>query len=159
MTTGSSPGDAARKTEVIDLADPTNECSLADYPLDVYDCAAGLVSEGPLVCAGNQDTEPQSNCYIAGQSGVAYTLSRPREGAAGIALPGYLLRIYFSGFHICQNEAYFLVKKALDFDLWVILSFRSPFSTLRFSLKVKSFSKQNIFYRSDILHDFSISSF
>ena len=51
------------------------------------------------------------------------------------------------------------VEKALDFDLRVILSFRSPFSTLRFSLKIKSFTKQNMFYRSDILHDFSISSF
>ena len=50
-------------------------------------------------------------------------------------------------------------KNALDFDLRVILSFRSPFSTLRFSLKIKSFTKQNVFYRSDILHDFSISSF
>lgn len=100
VTTGSAPGDAARKTEVIDLADPTNECSLADYPLDVYDCAAGLVSQGPLVCAGNQDTEPQSNCYVAGQSGVAYTLSQPRYGAAGITLPGYSLCIcLFSGFH------------------------------------------------------------
>ena len=49
--------------------------------------------------------------------------------------------------------------KALDFDSRVILSFRSPFSTLRFSLKIKSFIEQNMFYRSDILHDFLISSF
>ena len=48
---------------------------------------------------------------------------------------------------------------ALDFDLQVILSFRSPFSTLRFSLKSKSFAKQNMLNRLDILHDFSISSF
>ena len=32
--------------------------------------------------------------------------------------------------------------KALDFDIRVLLSFRSPFSTLRFSLKTKSFTKQ-----------------
>ena len=51
------------------------------------------------------------------------------------------------------------VEKALDFDLRVILSFRSPFSTLRFSLKIKSLAKHNIFHRSNILHDFSISSF
>ena len=50
-------------------------------------------------------------------------------------------------------------KKALDFVLRVILSFRSPFSTLRFSLNIKSFAKQNLFYGSDILHDFPISSF
>ena len=37
------------------------------------------------------------------------------------------------------------VEKALDFDLRVILSFRLPFSTLRFSLKIKSFIKQNMF--------------
>ena len=49
--------------------------------------------------------------------------------------------------------------EALDFDLRVILSFRSPFLTLRFSLNIKSFTEQNNFYRSDILHDFSISSF
>ena len=48
---------------------------------------------------------------------------------------------------------------ALDFDIRVILSFRSPFFTLRNSLKIKSLSKQNMFYGSDILHDFSISSF
>ena len=47
-------------------------------------------------------------------------------------------------------------KKALDFDKRVISSFRSPFSTLRFSLKIKSFTKQNMFYRSGIFHDFSI---
>ena len=51
------------------------------------------------------------------------------------------------------------VWKALDFDLRVILSERTTFSTLRFSLKIKSFTKQNMFYRSDILYDFSISSF
>ena len=49
--------------------------------------------------------------------------------------------------------------KALDFNLRVLLSFRSPFSTWRFRLKIKAFTKQNMFYRSDILHDFSISSF
>ena len=41
----------------------------------------------------------------------------------------------------------------------MILSFRSGFSTFRFSLKIKSFTKQKMFYRSDIFHDFSISSF
>ena len=51
------------------------------------------------------------------------------------------------------------LKLALDFDIQVILSFRSPFLTLRFSLKIKSFALQNMFYRSYILHDFSISSF
>ena len=44
------------------------------------------------------------------------------------------------------------LKNALDFDPRVILSFRSPFLTLRFSLKTKSFGKQNIVYRSDMLH-------
>ena len=52
-----------------------------------------------------------------------------------------------------------ILLKALDFDVQVISSFRSPFSTLCFSLKIKSFTKQNMFYRSDILHDFSISTF
>ena len=51
------------------------------------------------------------------------------------------------------------IDTALNFDSRVILSFRSPFSTLRFSLKIKSLTEQNMFYRSDILHDFSISSF
>ena len=32
-------------------------------------------------------------------------------------------------------------------------------STLRLSLTIKSFTNQKIFYRSDILHDFVISSF
>ena len=54
---------------------------------------------------------------------------------------------------------YFLKNFTLDFDLRVIVSFCSPFSTLQFSLKIKSFTKQNMFYRSDILHDFLISSF
>ena len=53
----------------------------------------------------------------------------------------------------------FRLYEALDFDLRVILSFRSPFPTWRFSLKIKSFAKQNMFYRSDILHDFSIARF
>ena len=47
-------------------------------------------------------------------------------------------------------------KKSLDFHLRVILTFRSPFSTMRFSSKIKSLTKQNMFYRLDILHDFSI---
>ena len=46
--------------------------------------------------------------------------------------------------------------KALDFDEQVILSVRS---TLSFCLKIKSITKQNMFYRSDILHNFLISSF
>ena len=48
---------------------------------------------------------------------------------------------------------------ALDFKYRVISSFRSPISTLSFSWKIKHFVEQNIFYRSDILHDFPISSF
>ena len=48
---------------------------------------------------------------------------------------------------------------ALDFEFHLILSERSPFSTLRLSLKIKSLTKQIRFYRSDILHNFLISSF
>ena len=48
---------------------------------------------------------------------------------------------------------------ALDLKNRVILPFRSTISTLRFSWKIKYFVEQNIFYRLDILHDFSISSF
>ena len=51
-----------------------------------------------------------------------------------------------------------LKKQALDFDIRVILSFCSPFLTLRSSLKIKSFTNQNMFYRSDIFLSFSISS-
>ena len=61
------------------------------------------------------------------------------------------------GFRMLQ--VILLKIKALDFDVPVILSFRLPFSTLRFSLKIKSFTKQNVFYRSDIFHEFSVSSF
>ena len=61
-----------------------------------------------------------------------------------------------SGLNYFQSQS---LQKALDFDIRVILAFRSPFSTLRFSLKIKFFGKQNLFYISDILHDFSISSF
>ena len=48
---------------------------------------------------------------------------------------------------------------ALDFEEHHILSKRSKNLTLRFSLKIKTFAKQNMFFRSDILQDFSISSF
>ena len=57
------------------------------------------------------------------------------------------------------ERPYVCEVNALDFDLRVILSFCSPFSTLQFSLKIKSITKENMFYKSDILHDFSISSF
>ena len=50
-------------------------------------------------------------------------------------------------------------QKAFNFHLQAILSFRSPFSTLRFRLKIKSFTKQNMFYKSDILRDFLFASF
>ena len=76
-----------------------------------------------------------------------------------------LPRPYVKELTNCQAFAtlcsgYFKVSKyALNFDLRVILSFRSSFSTLRFGLKIKSFAKQNMFYRLHILHDFSISSF
>ena len=58
-----------------------------------------------------------------------------------------------------RQDNYMDFANALDFDIQVILSERTRFSTLRFSLKIKSFTEQNNFYRSDILHDFSISSF
>ena len=48
---------------------------------------------------------------------------------------------------------------ALDYDFRGILVFRSPFSTLRFCFIIKFFTEQNMFYRSDILHQFLISSF
>ena len=38
----------------------------------------------------------------------------------------------------CISKSNIRIKNALDFELRVILSFRSPFSTLRFSLKIKS---------------------
>ena len=67
MTTGASPGDLARKTEVIDLTDASNSCTLNDYPLDVYDASGGLLGSTPLICGGNQDTKPMSECYIPGK--------------------------------------------------------------------------------------------
>ena len=48
---------------------------------------------------------------------------------------------------------------ALDFEEHHILSERSKNLILRYSLKIKTFAKQNMFYRSDILHSFSISRF
>ena len=49
--------------------------------------------------------------------------------------------------------------KALDFDLQHILVVSSTNSTFRFSFKIKLFINQSMFYRSDILYDFSICSF
>ena len=48
---------------------------------------------------------------------------------------------------------------ALNLNYRVDLSERSTISTLSISWKIKYFVKQNIFYISDILHDFLISSF
>ena len=56
---------------------------------------------------------------------------------------------------------YFQVRlfiKDLDFDLRVNLLFHSTFSTLRYNFKIKAFTRQNVFYRLDILHGFSSSS-
>ena len=50
-------------------------------------------------------------------------------------------------------------KYALDLISPVHFSFRSTISTLSFSLKIKSLTKRNMFYRSDILHNFLIFSF
>ena len=50
-------------------------------------------------------------------------------------------------------------SRALDLNSRVILSFRSTLLTLRFSLKIGNFTKWKLIYGSDILHDFSISSF
>ena len=50
------------------------------------------------------------------------------------------------------------VEIALDFESQVILSERSKNMTWRYSLKIKSFTIQNMLYKSDILHSFSISS-
>ena len=47
---------------------------------------------------------------------------------------------------------------ALDFEIQAILPGRTKNLTCRISLKIKSFAKQKMFYRSDILHSFSISS-
>ena len=58
-----------------------------------------------------------------------------------------------------ESKMVIRLEIALDFILRVILSFRSTFQLLSFSSKVKFFTEQNMFYTSDILHDFSISSF
>ena len=44
------------------------------------------------------------------------------------------------------RQTWVVFKKALDFDLRVILSFHSPFSTLQFCLKIKYFTELNMFY-------------
>ena len=77
----------------------------------------------------------------------------------GLSLIGPRERIFEQSFVHNDEFLQVLVKMALDFDSRGISSFRSGFLTLRFSLKIESFTKQNMFYRSDILHDFSISSF
>ena len=64
-----------------------------------------------------------------------------------------------SSLALCLHTVSKVYILALDFDSRVILAFRSPFSTLRISLKIKYFTKQNMFYRLDILHEFLISSF
>ena len=68
--------------------------------------------------------------------------------------------IYFTYFensllNVCLSKS----RIALDFKIRAILSERSKNLTLRFSLKIKSFAQQNMFYRSDILYNFLISSF
>ena len=50
----------------------------------------------------------------------------------------------------------FITFSALEFISHLILSFRSQTLTLRFSLKISLFTKQNTFLRSSILNNFSI---
>ena len=60
--------------------------------------------------------------------------------------------LYFGKQEFAFSDA---LNLALDFECHLSLSERTTISTLRSSLKIKSCTKQNMFCRSDIVHDFS----
>ena len=89
VTTGSSPGDAARKTEVIDLADPSNVCEpLADFQIQASQGVGDLLDNSPLICAAVTTNGGWSNeCFVVGGSNeVAATLQTARRYAASVKL-------------------------------------------------------------------------
>ena len=101
-----------------------------------------------------------SRQWLPTRSFQSPTVSQTNRGStfSRVKSTCYYSRLPNNHTQLFTNEiSYF--KQALDFEIQAILSCRSPFSTLRFSLKIRSFKKQNMFYRSDILQNFSISSF
>ena len=58
MATG-LPYENGRKTEILDLGDPTFECTgLQDYPMNVKDGGGGLLKDNvPLICGGYNGSE------------------------------------------------------------------------------------------------------
>ena len=94
-------------------------------------------SSGPVMNPSSGSSPSRSN-EKAGSGG------KRREHPSGVGAIGGRGSIL----HNTVNPLLTEVNSTFDFDLRVILSFRWPFSTLRFSLKINSFTEQKMFYKS-----------
>ena len=72
LVVNGDPRDDGKKTELIDLEDPTFSCNkIEDFPLSLNYATGGLVDETPIVCGGySYSTNSYSkDCYTLKESG------------------------------------------------------------------------------------------
>jgi hypothetical protein len=97
VTTGKDWG--SKKTELIDLADPSKVCQqsgLEDYRFDkVYSASGGLLNNNvALICGGYRyawSTPKQGKCFAINDGNVTVELAKPRSDAASVVLNGNTL--------------------------------------------------------------------
>ena len=67
VVTGLSSGSGynyVRKTELIDLTRPDNNCDLPDYPKELYGAISFKSAQGPVVCGGFNYPNAFKECFI-----------------------------------------------------------------------------------------------
>ena len=94
-----NPYPQAKKIEVVDLENPSNICTLGEFPIGLSQAVGGFTKHGPLVCGGynSGDGTRPNKCYKHNSSGqfeeTEEKLQSKREGASAVVLPNETLWI------------------------------------------------------------------
>ena len=79
VTTG-DPNEESVKTELIDLDDASNICSLPDYPMPLDGAIGGLVRDQfPVICGGYYYGDYYDDCVVIGNPELNIKLLQGRH--------------------------------------------------------------------------------
>ena len=92
VTPGYEDGSSVQNTELIDLTDPSFQCTVSQFPTSVYAATGGLIGNTPLICGGlNRVTfEYQKSCYSLQEDGD-WKLESNLNTKRGFAANGHVI--------------------------------------------------------------------
>ena len=86
VSTGNPWGDKNNEVEIVDISDPTKNCSLLEniHPQEAYTDTGGLLGKNPVICRHNE-------CIVFGTSIKTITMKKPRSLFSAVSLNSSML--------------------------------------------------------------------